>query len=347
MSPRVGTAAKVGLGLAVSAVCLWLAVSQAPVAEVVEVLGQVNYWWLVPSALGTVVSLWGRGCRWRVLLANRGTDMEYFWAQSIGCLLTNVFPLRAGEAGRVVIVSRRVGIPIVQVGASLVLERAVDLAFVLGLLVAVLLIMDVPWPIAATGLALGVGLVVAWVGVFALLLFGGPLTRLVEWLAARLPERLAQLGLDAWSQVLTALEPFRNLKLVAQVFGWGALIWAVSVAAFWTTIEAVVPGASLLEATFALTAIALGVALPSSPGFIGVFQLIGQQALATPFPDRYTAASALTIAVLNHALYYVTSSGLGALGLARLGLSLRAVRTADDPTPDDGREAAPSPRGSR
>ena len=65
--------------------------------------------------------------------------MEYFWAQAIGSLLTNVFPLRAGEAGRVVIVSRRVGIPLVQVGASVVVERAVDLAAVMSMLAALLL----------------------------------------------------------------------------------------------------------------------------------------------------------------------------------------------------------------
>jgi uncharacterized membrane protein YbhN (UPF0104 family) len=345
MSGRSGTAFKIGLGLAVSAICLWLAISQVPVGELVGALGQVNYWWLAPAVVGTMFSLWARGCRWRVLLANRGTNMEYFWAQSIGSLLTNIFPLRAGEAGRVVIVSRRVGIPLVQVGASLVLERAVDLAFVLGMLAIVLLIMDVPWPIAATGLALAVGLVGAWAAVFVLLLFGRRLTGLVETLAARLPERLGRLGLDAWSHVLTALEPFRDLRMVGQVVGWAAMIWLVSVLAFWATIEAVVPGANLLESTFALTAIALGVALPSSPGFIGVFQLVGQQALAAPFPDRYTAASALTIALLNHAVYYVTTTGLGVAGLGRLGLSLRSVRAESEVSAETAADA-PAPRTS-
>ena len=330
MSGRAGTAAQVGLGLAVSAICLWLAISRVPIAELADALGQVNYWWLVPSALGNVVSLWGRGCRWRILLANRGSNIEYFWAQSIGCLLTNVFPLRAGEAGRIVIVNRRVGIPVVQVGASVVLERAVDLAFVLGLLAFVLLLMDVPWPVAATGLALGVALMIAWVSVFVMLLFGRRLTGLVELISARLPKRLARLALATWSHVLTSLEPLRDARMVGQILAWSLVIWLTSIVAFWTTIEAVVPGGSLLEATFALTAIALGVALPSSPGFIGVFQLIGQLALVTPFPDRYTAASALTIALLSHALYYVSTSALGVLGLARLGLSLRGVRSESE-----------------
>lgn len=323
---RLGTGARIGLGLIVSAVCLWLAIRQAPIDELGGMLGQVDYWWLLPVTLGNVLSHWARGCRWRILLGNRGTRMEYFWAQAIGSLLTNVFPLRAGEAGRVVVISRRVGLPLVQVGASLVLERAVDLAVVMSMLAVLLLVMDVPWQVTAAGLGLGAAMLVAWVGVLVLLLFGRRLSGLVETLAGRLPERLAKLAVDTWTHLLVAIEPLRDPRVVAAVVGWSLVNWGAAIGTFWSAIEAVVPGAGLLEPSFALTATAFGVALPSSPGFIGVFQLVAQQALVAPFPDRYTPASALLIALLNHAVYYVSSSLMGLLGLARLGLSLRTAR---------------------
>jgi uncharacterized membrane protein YbhN (UPF0104 family) len=232
MSGRFGTTARIVLGLVVSAVCLWLAVQRAPIAELMEAPSQINYWWVLLASSGTVISLWARGCRWRSLLADRGTKMEYFWAQSIGSLLTNVFPLRAGEAGRVLVVSRRIGVPLVQVGASLVLERALDLAVVLGLLAALLLIMDVPWPVTATGLGLGAALAVAGLGVIVLLLFGRRLTGLVDLVADRLPARLAHLLRDTWSHVLTALDPLRDVWVVAKVVGWSLATWVTSVAAF-------------------------------------------------------------------------------------------------------------------
>jgi uncharacterized membrane protein YbhN (UPF0104 family) len=316
----------IGLGLIVSAVCLWLAVQQAPISELGEVLGQAQYQWLGLAVILNVFTLWARGCRWRVLLTNQGTRQEYFWAQCIGSMLTNIFPLRAGEAGRVVIISRRVGLPLVQVGASLIVERALDMAVLLSLLAVLLLVMDVPWGVAATGLALGAAVAVAWVGVVVLLVFRRQATILVELVAVRLPDRLAKLVRLVWTGVLTALEPLRSIRVVARVIGWSLLIWAAGIGTFWVAIEAVVPGGSLLEASFALTAVAFGVALPSSPGFIGVFQFIAQQALVTPFPHRYTAASALAIALLNHAAFYIPNTLLGLVGLARLGLSLRSVR---------------------
>src|SRR4051812_36028810 len=130
---RFGNNARIAVGLAVSAICLWLAVRQTPTDDLLAALQQVNYWWLVPVVAGNILAHWVRGVRWRVLLANRGTNVEDFWAQLNGTMLTNVFPLRAGEAGRVVIVSRRNGRPLVHVGASVVLERDADHLVVLGL----------------------------------------------------------------------------------------------------------------------------------------------------------------------------------------------------------------------
>lgn len=324
---------RIWIGVGVSVACLWLAVSQAPLGLLADGLRQVNYWWLVPAGLANLLVNWARGCRWRALLANRGPQEEYFWAQAIGIAVTNLLPLRAGDAARMLILSRRAGLPLAQVAASLVLEWLTDLAVVLALLTGLLLLMDVPPAVTVTGLALGALLVLASTAVIVLLLFGHRLTGLVERVAGRLPDRSARWGLETWRHLLTTLEPLHDLRMVLQVLGWSTLLWVTGICSFWATIEAVAPGAHPIEPAFALTALALGVALPSSPGFIGVYQLIGQQALVTPFPDRYTAASALLIAVLSHATYYLVTTALGLLGLARLGLSLQAAAPSATPPP--------------
>src|SRR5262249_14196688 len=111
-------------------------------------------------------------------------------------------------------------------------------------------------------------------------------------------DRFGRLLVDAWEHGLAALEPLRDASVVLQVAGYTLIVWGLGIVMFWTTIEAVAPPARLIEASFAMAATSLGVALPSSPGFIGVFQLVGQQALVAPFPDRFTLTSALTVALL-------------------------------------------------
>jgi hypothetical protein len=71
---------------------------------------------------------------------------------------------------------------------------------------------------------------------------------------------------------------------------------------------------------------------------------VGQQALVVPFPSKYTPASALAVALLSHLVFYLVTSGMGALGLWRLGTSLarlgaEARRPAERPLK--------APRGQR
>jgi hypothetical protein len=88
---------------------------------------------------------------------------------------------------------------------------------------------------------------------------------------------------------------------------------------YWCVILCFQPRATIVEAAFLVVALSFAVAVPSTPGFIGVFQLIGQQALVIPFGDKYTAGSALCIALTAHLTYYLFSTALGVIGLWQLG----------------------------
>jgi uncharacterized membrane protein YbhN (UPF0104 family) len=63
----------------------------------------------------------------------------------------------------------------------------------------------------------------------------------------------------------------------------------------------------------------LGVALPSSPGGIGLLEASYVAALAVFGVD---ASRALAFAIVSHSLYYVSTITLGVYGLAREGESL-------------------------
>jgi hypothetical protein len=96
----------------------------------------------------------------------------------------------------------------------------------------------------------------------------------------------------------------------------------VSIGIYACVLRSIQPEANLIEATFMVVALTFSLTVPSSPGHIGVFQLVGQQALVVPFPSKYTPASALAVALLSHLVFYLVTSGMGALGLWRLGTSL-------------------------
>ena len=70
-----------------------------------------------------------------------------------------------------------------------------------------------------------------------------------------------------------------------------------------------------------MASLSFALIVPSSPGFIGVFQFIGQQALVIPFGLKYSVSNALAIALMAHFVYYTLSTLLGIIGLWRIGKS--------------------------
>ena len=74
-----------------------------------------------------------------------------------------------------------------------------------------------------------------------------------------------------------------------------------------------------------MVSLSLAVIVPSSPGFIGVFQFVGQQALVIPFGEKYSDSSALAIALIAHIVYYIVSTLLGIIGLWRIGQSFAGL----------------------
>ncbi len=106
------------IGIGLSLLCLWLALRNVPFADLGRALAQTRYVWLVPAIVLEVLAVAARGRRWEVLLCREGILAEAFWAQGIGYLFTNILPLRLGEPARVIVLSGRCRLPLVQVAAS-------------------------------------------------------------------------------------------------------------------------------------------------------------------------------------------------------------------------------------
>ena len=131
---------QVTIGALVSALALWVAFRAVPFDALVESLRAANYWWLAaypPLAIALNVI---RGEIWRRLLSNRAPTATAFWAYSVGFLVNNVMPFRMGEAARVVALSTKCRIPVVEVAAAAGLERLCDLAAL-----AIIVVMALPF----------------------------------------------------------------------------------------------------------------------------------------------------------------------------------------------------------
>jgi uncharacterized membrane protein YbhN (UPF0104 family) len=181
--------------------------------------------------------------------------------------------------------------------------------------------MDVPAVVLRAGQVFGVVLVAGVVGLLVLV-------RLQVWTEGVLRRLFERLHLPAdslvrrWRELVDGLRPLGQPAIAARSLGWSIVIWALYVGYYWCVLRAFRPDPTLVEAAFMVVALAIAISVPSSPGFIGVYQLAGQQALSLPFGARYDPSTALAVTLVSHLVYFILTSVLGAVGLAKTGATL-------------------------
>jgi len=111
-------------------------------------------------------------------------------------------------------------------------------------------------------------------------------------------------------------------KLFLQALGWETINWLLAILQYYLFLRAFFPSPSLLWVLFALGVGALGIAAPSSPGAIGVFEAALVGAL---FVFGVDASSATAFALSVHFTSYIITSLIGGYGLYKDGESLSGL----------------------
>src|SRR3990172_7884615 len=124
------------VGALVSAGFLYWAFSNLKWNEFRDAIQTANYGWIVPGVAVYFVAVWIRAWRWHYLLGpiKKIPTRTMFPITVIGYMGNNVYPARAGEVLRAVILKRKEGVSISASLATIIVERIFDgvvmLAFV-------------------------------------------------------------------------------------------------------------------------------------------------------------------------------------------------------------------------
>src|SRR5215216_5388121 len=124
------------LGTLISILFIWLALRGLRLEEFWDAVKGANYIWLLPGIGVYFVGVWVRAWRWHYLLGpikNIPTE-TMFPITTIGYMGNNIYPARAGEVLRAVILRRKEGVSVSASLATIIVERIFDgvvmLAFV-------------------------------------------------------------------------------------------------------------------------------------------------------------------------------------------------------------------------
>lgn len=269
----------------------------------------------------TVISMCVRAILWRTLLEGRTTYKRSFFIINIGYLLNNLFPLRAGEIGRAVFMGRASGLGPFHVLSTIVLERAFDLVMAAVLLLSTLaLAFGQDWmrPVATITLLIVLS---ALVVLFLMTRYSG----WVHDLVTKLGTRWGFIGKYVVPQIdalLDGLSALTSLRSFAIALFWVVLSWGLWQLIYYVMLVAIAPGAPFWWAIFMDAVLALGMAIPSAPAGLGVYEASVVAALTLL---GISSSAALAYAIVMHFLQFATTAIFGFWGLAMEGKSLSSL----------------------
>ena len=315
---------RLGLQTAFGLALLWLWLRTVSLPEIVA-HARVHQWWAVVLmiALFLVTSL-VRARRWMLLLRPLAPVglVRAFAMNSAGGLLNYVLPIRTGDAARAWWLWRRHRIPAGSALATIVIDKACDLAAVAVVLAALEVValtgaVDAPRGLAGAAL-LAIALLAAVLGTAVL----GP--RVARSAAARrlLPARFASaLAGQAFAFRAGARGLWRP-ELATSLAGLTALALALDALNFTFLFAAVGIEVPTLRAMAAYPALLLSFAVPAGPGYVGNLEVAGSLVLGGGL--GLAPAIAAGAIVLYHAITALNALALGLLSFFLVGGRRRA-----------------------
>ncbi|MDH7514109.1 MAG: lysylphosphatidylglycerol synthase transmembrane domain-containing protein [Clostridiales bacterium] len=321
---RSKTLLKVAAGIAITGLALWLSFRRLEWQDVRTSFGSANYSWVVAATTLTLLTLYGLGWRWQILLKpkEKFSLADLFRLNIIGQYVNILMPWRVGEVARAYLASKQSQASAAFVMGTVAVEKILDfLVFVVFWLVAPVFLTAGQ---SAGGHKTALVFFVLGAGILVLFAFRPQsFLRHLARLARLLPHKVGRPALEFISE---GLEAFGQLKSPKVLLAFGAITLGLLFGQILTNLllfRAFGIGLSLWPALLVLMAVQAGNIPPSVPGKIGIFEYAVILALSA---FRLPREQALSYAIMLHAVAYIPKILLGALFIGGIAPKRMAVK---------------------
>jgi glycosyltransferase 2 family protein len=328
-----GTRVQIWLGLILALITVYLAARTVDFRQLVLALQEARLSFIILTLIASLVTIILKGLRWRVLFYPAQPRLSLLRLCDlivIGQAINFYIPARLGDVVRAYLAGEEGGVSKSYALGTIAAEKLIDI-IVLGVLVVGLLPFLAPpdwltvrfWPVILAALAVSILLVILLGGRRAIL-------QIVEWVLRWLPATLANRWRSRISAGLDGLSGLGRPQTAVAVWGWTIASWLMAAMTNYLLLLAFDLPASPLIAVFLLVVLQAGVAVPSTPGKIGVFHYLCMIALSV-FGVPATVGLAYGLAL--HALVVGGVSVWAAIAMWRRSWSLRHLAQASQGNP--------------
>ena len=325
------------VGLLISILFLYLALRGLHLEQVWQTVKTARYLWLAPGVALYFCAVWVRSWRWHYLLRplKRIPTRTMFPIVAIGYMGNNIYPARAGEVLRAIVLKRREAVPVSASLATVIVERVFD-----GVVMLAFVFLNLPELAHLTqdsGVVGNIQQIALWgalafLGALVVFLLAAMFPQLTERVADMfikrfLPARWRNRFRDILHRFLTGLESLRSPQDVLMIFFTSAVIWLLETGKYWFVMHAFDFTVSFFALMLMNGIVNLATTIPSAPGYVGTFDAPGIALLqAYGVPGEIAAGYTIVL----HVALWVPITLLGAYYFAREGLSWSSQQYKDN-----------------
>jgi len=293
------------LGVAISAVFVYLVVQDLDLGQVWFHIRHARYWWLIPSVAIYFFAVWARTWRWHYMLRilKPVPLRRLFPVVCIGYMGNNIYPARIGELLRAYVLRRKEGVSISASLASILVERIFDgVVMLIFVFIGLPLVPTIPseWRTFVIGFSL------LFFGALAVFFVIAAKPRLFQaiynWIIDRLlPQRFRDPVRGFADRFMEGLGFLRSGRDVLMIFVTSLVVWLAETGKYWFVMHAFDFEVSFFVLMLMNGVVNLFTTIPSAPGYAGTFDKPGIAVLEAFGVDR-GIATAYTL-VLHGALW--------------------------------------------
>ncbi|MEW6040007.1 MAG: lysylphosphatidylglycerol synthase transmembrane domain-containing protein [Elusimicrobiota bacterium] len=311
---------KIISGFLISALFVYLAFRRIDVSEALSVFFSVNIYYVLLSLAVSILGLFVRSFRWRILLSYQEKAKEmpvanFFEATCVGQMINNVLPFRMGDIAQAVFLAIKQGFSKSAVFSTVIMERLVDIFPPMIIIFLGSFFVLLPESIGTGRVFIVMGIVVF--GLAFLMFFQSHLKAILKKIfpkEGKFSERLHKL-IDHFYLAAGFL---KDKKRLIPVLLFTVLLWSVYALSAYFLMLSVNLNRGYFGGMLVLGITAIGVAIPSSPGYIGTWEFFCILALRIL---KIKKSMALSFAILYHLMSYIPVTLIGAVVLFKSGIS--------------------------
>jgi uncharacterized protein (TIRG00374 family) len=313
------------LGIALSLICLVLVLWNVDLREVLTALKQANYAWFLPASLpfaGTIIS---KVLRWQLLFPGeykRIRREKLFSALMISYALNTILPARLGELARAYVIGETEGLSKSLALSTIVVEKVFDILTLLLFLVLLLPFVSLPSWVQRPALIMAPLFLCLFAMIVALTYQRERTLSLASSILKHIPRLDGERILNSLGSALSGLDVLRSPRRHICLWGWSLAVWGTGALFIFFVMIAFHIDAPPSAAVLVLCVTSLGMTVPSSPGYIGVYHWLIVSTLIIFNVDRELA---LSFAFALHAVTFLPLTLLGIFYMLRENYSLQRI----------------------